>query len=95
MGTNTVDPNAGPPQLEAAVKTVMQGMGMLYKEAHAADPSGQATQAIQQIMQAISEVANSMAQGGQQAPAGPQDPFAQASQNVQAQMAQPQGPSPY
>lgn len=84
MSTNSQQaPDAG---MQTAVKGVMQSLGVLYKECHALDPSGQANQAIQQIMQAVSEVANNIGQMG-----GSQDPFMQAAQNVQAQMqAQPQ-----
>ena len=100
MSTNSTGSN-GPTPLDKTVNTVMEGLGLLYKECHAADPSGQACEAVNQIMQAVSEVANTVASGGG-APA-PQDPFAAASQNVNDQMmsaAQPppeQGgaPSPY
>lgn len=93
MSTNVAAQSANP-NLDKTVQTVMEGLGLLYKECHSADPSGQACQAVQQIMQAVSEVANSIGQN----PAAT-DPFQQASQNVNQQMMsqaqQPQGmPSP-
>ena len=86
------------PQLKSA-DDVIKGLGLMYKECHAIDGSGQACEAIKQIMQAVSEVANnigSMGQGGQPSPQH-QDPFMQAGQNVADQMSgasAQQGPPP-
>lgn len=99
MSTNAAGSNA-PSSLDKTVNSVMEGLGLLYKECHQSDPSGQACEAVKQIMQAVSEVAGSLASQQFQAP--PLDPFAAASQNVNGQMmneaqAQPPmgEPSPY
>lgn len=85
------------PQLKSA-DAVIKDLGLMYKECHAIDGSGQACQAIQQIMQAVSEVANNIGSMGQGSPSPQhQDPFMQAGQNVADQMSAAsaqQGPPP-
>lgn len=74
-------------ELQKSVADVMKSLGMLYKECHALDPSGQTCNAVQQIMMAVSEVAKNL---GQSANA---DPFMQAAQNVNQQMVQSAQPA--
>lgn len=68
-------------KLEKAGNQVIQALGLLYKEAYRVDPSGAASQAVQQVQQAVAEIVNNAENMGQQAPPT-QDPFAAAAGQV-------------
>lgn len=89
MGTNPVaqmmQSAAEPdPNLDKVAQNVMKELGLLYRECHRIDPSGQGCQAVQQIMQAVSEVVNNVEGMANSAP--PAETMGQAAENVMGAM---------